>query len=169
MPEEILLKYDRNRALEYSKQWVLSRNPRYYDYSNIGGDCTNFNSQCIYAGSGVMNYTKTYGWYYNNANDKAPAWTSVPYLYNFLTRNSKGPGPVGKEAGVAEVEVGDIVQLAFQDSGNFSHSLFIVQCANPAAINNILINTHTNDREDYPLKNYFWSKIRFIKILGVRR
>ncbi len=49
--------YHRNDALLYAKKWALDRNPRYLDFENMGGDCTNFASQCIYAGSGVMNYT----------------------------------------------------------------------------------------------------------------
>ena len=36
-------------------------------------------SACI-AGSGVMNFTPTCGWYYIDANQKAPAWTGVQYL-----------------------------------------------------------------------------------------
>ena len=53
----------------------------------FGGDCTNFVSQCIYAGSNVMNYDKNNGWYYNNTNDRAPSWSGVEFLYNFLTKN----------------------------------------------------------------------------------
>lgn len=71
-----------------------------------------------------MNYTRDYGWYYINANDKAPAWTATRYLYNFLTRKSLDQGPVGQELGVSSMEPGDIIQLAFQDSGYFTHSLF---------------------------------------------
>ncbi len=163
-----LLAYDRQKALEYANTWALSRNPRYYDYSNLGGDCTNFISQCILAGGGIMNYTRDLGWYYNNANDKAPAWTGVTYIFNFLTRSTSGPGPFGMEVDVSQIVVGDIIQLAFQDTGRFSHSLIVVKCGNPAAISNILINTHTYDRKEYPLTNYFWSRIRFIKILGIR-
>ena len=80
-------KYNRQKAKEYAKIWAYKRNPRYYNYDSLGGDCTNFISQCIYAGSGVMNYTKTYGWYYNNANDKSPSWTGVDFLYNFFVRS----------------------------------------------------------------------------------
>lgn len=83
-----LLPYDRAAAVRYAHIWAYGRNPRYYDYESIGGDCTNFASQCIYAGAGVMNDTPTFGWYYINANDKAPAWTGVEYLYNFLTRRT---------------------------------------------------------------------------------
>jgi len=115
-----------------------------------------------------MNYTRDFGWYYRNPNDKAPAWTGVQYLYNFLTRKTGGPGPVGQETVITNLEPGDIIQLSFQDTGRFSHSLIIVKCGNPPEVSNIQINTHTYDRKEYPLSKYFWSRIRFIKILGVR-
>lgn len=166
---ENLVHYNRVQAIEYANTWAMSRNPAYYDYSNLGGDCTNFISQCLYAGGGIMNHTRDLGWYYNHANDKAPAWTGVPYQYNFLTRKTGGPGPVGQETDVSDVKPGDLIQLAFQETGRYSHSLIIVQCGASPAISNILINTHTYDRQDYPLENYFWSKIRFIKILGIRK
>ena len=47
--------YQREAVLEYAKRWAKGRNPRYLDFEHMGGDCTNFASQCIYAGSGVMN------------------------------------------------------------------------------------------------------------------
>ena len=70
--------YDREAAVLYAHQWAYGRNPLFYDYEHLGGDCTNFASQCIYAGSGVMNFTPTYGWYYIDANRKAPAGRPVP-------------------------------------------------------------------------------------------
>ena len=42
-----LLPYDRAAAVRYAHIWAYGRNPRYYDYESIGGDCTNFASQCI--------------------------------------------------------------------------------------------------------------------------
>ena len=48
--------YNRDAAVAYAEKWALSRNPAFYNFSGIGGDCTNFASQCIYAGSGVMSY-----------------------------------------------------------------------------------------------------------------
>ena len=56
--------YDRKAAVEYARKWAYGRNPAYYDFSRLGGDCTNFASQCVYAGSDVMNYTPVLGWYY---------------------------------------------------------------------------------------------------------
>ena len=91
-----VIEYDRKKAIRYAKKWAYSRNKKYLDFENIGGDCTNFISQCIYEGSKVMNYTKDLGWYYINGNNKSPSWTGVEFLYEFLV-NNKGVGPFGKE------------------------------------------------------------------------
>ena len=97
------------------------RNPAYYNFDAIGGDCTNFVSQCLFAGSGRMHYRKVYGWYYNDLNDRAPAWSSVQYLYRFLTTNL-GSGPYGVPQPVETLEPGDVVQLDFGEG--FAHSLW---------------------------------------------
>ena len=88
--------YNRTLAINYATKWALSRNPKYYNFDSVGGDCTNFISQCIFAGSKKMNYSHKNGWYYNSGYDKSPSWSGVEYLYNFLTTN-KGLGPRGRE------------------------------------------------------------------------
>lgn len=153
--------YNRKLAVEYAHKWVHSRNPKYYDYSDIGGDCTNFISQCIYAGSHVMNYAKDMGWYYINANNKAPAWSGVEFLYKFII-NNKSAGPYGKELPIQNLEIGDIIQLSF-DGIRFAHSLLIVQ-NRPE----ILIATHTYDADNKSIKEYSYKKIRGIHIEGIR-
>ena len=105
--------YNRRAAVRYAHQWAYGRNPEFYDYESLGGDCTNFASQCIYAGSGIMNFTPTYGWYYIDSNNKAPAWTGVPYLYNFLTRSNASVGPWARPCEIGELLPGDIIQLSF--------------------------------------------------------
>lgn len=87
----------------------------------IGGDCTSFVSQCIFAGAKVMNYTKDVGWYYINGNNKSPSWSGVDFLYKFLI-NNKSVGPYGKEAKINEIKIGDIAQLSF-DGDKFEHTL----------------------------------------------
>ena len=69
--------YERRRALEYARRWAYGRNPLFYNFTGIGGDCTNFISQCLLAGCCVMNCTPTFGWYYRSSSDRAPAWTGV--------------------------------------------------------------------------------------------
>ena len=48
--------YDRISAINYAHKWALSRNPRYYNFDAVGGDCTSFISQFLFAGSQKMNY-----------------------------------------------------------------------------------------------------------------
>ena len=157
--------YDRDTAVAYAKRWALTRNPRYYNYDGIGGDCTNFASQCLYAGSRVMNYTPTFGWYYISVNNHSPSWTGVPYLYNFLTRDA-GPGPFGRDAAMARVKPGDISQFA--GGATFSHTQVIVLVGSPPELQNILICAHTDDSYMRPLSTYHFQRIRFIHIEGVR-
>ena len=55
------INYNRQKAVAYARRWALGRNPEFYDYNEIGGDCTNFVSQCVYAGIGIMNYNTDNG------------------------------------------------------------------------------------------------------------
>ena len=114
-----------------------------------------------------MNYDMLMGWYYIDGNRKAPAWTGVPFLYQFLVRMDGSPGPYGREVSMLEIEPGDIIQLSFNDAGRFGHSLFVTECGDPPRLDNIFVNTHTDDRLRYPLAGFSWKYIRFIKILGV--
>ncbi|MCC8022793.1 MAG: amidase domain-containing protein, partial [Clostridiales bacterium] len=116
--------YQRDLAVAYAHEWALKRNPRYLDFNGIGGDCTNFISQCLYAGGAPMNYQKLNGWYYNSASDRAPAWTGVDYFYSFLMRN-QSIGPYAAEAAPEELEPGDVIQLSF-DAQRYAHTLLIV-------------------------------------------
>lgn len=109
--------YDRQAAVAYARRWALGRNPAYYDFENLGGDCTNFASQCLYAGAAVMNYTPTMGWYYRSVGDRAPAWSGVEYLYNFLI-NNRSVGPYARVVEQQEVQPGDLVQLG-RANGDF--------------------------------------------------
>lgn len=154
-------KYNRNKVVKYAEKWAYDRNPNYYNYDKIGGDCTNFVSQCIFAGSGIMNYTNTTGWYYNNANDKSPSWTGVEYLYNFLV-NNKSIGPQGIQANQENVNIGDIIQLSF-DENSFAHSLIIIG-KEGNDLNKIYVAAHTFNSYNRKLSTYQYKKIRFIHI-----
>ncbi|HHU42923.1 MAG: amidase domain-containing protein [Bacillota bacterium] len=154
--------YNREAVRKYAKQWAFKRNPAYLDFSNLGGDCTNFASQCIFAGCEVMNYTPIYGWYYQSADNKSPSWTGVKFLYNFLTSN-KGQGPYGRECDIYEVKTGDIVQLGSVSSG-FYHSPVVCGFFN----DEILVSAHSLDVYNRPLSTYTYELVRFIHIEGAR-
>ena len=161
-----LLPYRRRAAVDYAHVWAYGRNPEYYDYDKIGGDCTNFASQCIYAGTGVMNYTPTFGWYYINANDKAPAWTGVENLHNFLARNEVSPGPVALILDdLSLAEPGDVIQLRF--SGDvFQHSPIVVATNFSGDPAKILLAAHSYDADFRPLSTYDYQEFRVLHIIG---
>lgn len=163
-----LMAYNRRDAVLYAHQWAYGRNPAFYDYEHLGGDCTNFASQCIYAGSGVMNFTPTFGWYYIDADRKAPAWTGVPYLYNFLTRAEPSVGPAGRPCTLEELTLGDLIQLSF-DGETYRHTPVVVSVGQPVTPENVLIAAHSYDADNRPLSTYDYQAIRFVKIFGVWR
>ena len=154
--------YRRERAVAYAAKYAFSQNPLFGNFAGFGGNCTNFVSQCIYAGSCKMNYTKTFGWYFISLDERSPSWTGVEYFYNFMTTNG-GVGPFGRQASADELEIGDVVQLAKAD-GDFYHTLIVVGFDGEE----ILIAAQTNNAYAKPLSEYEYDIARFIKIEGVR-
>ena len=166
----IEIPYNRENAVAYARRWALSRNPLFIDFTGIGGNCTNFVSQCLFAGAPVMNYTETFGWYYTSPEDRAPAWSGVDELYSFLvgeadfSENNGGVGPFGIQATMPiQVEIGDVVQLKNQ-SGEFYHTLIISGFSN----GDVLVCAHTDDSLDRPLSTYNYAALRVIHIEGAR-
>ena len=162
-----VLSYDRQSAYEYAKTWAFKRNPKYYNFDPVGGDCTNFISQCLYAGSRIMNYAKNTGWYYINGNNKSSSWTGVEFLYKFLINNNS-VGPFGNEIPMQQLEIGDIAQISF-DGFNFAHTVMVVKIEDVTDIFRIYTASHTFDTFEKPLGDYAISKIRFVHINGVRK
>lgn len=161
------LYYDREKAAAYAKQWANGRNLQYYDYSKLGGDCTNFASQCIYAGGPVMNYSKNNGWFYISPNNHSTSWTGVRFLYQYLIRKT-GVGPFGHETDINGVQVGDISQFQ-STSPYYTHTQVVVSVGEPRSLENILVAAHTIDSINRPLSTYTFKKIRFVHIDGVRK
>ncbi len=166
----INLPYQRENAVAYAKKWALSRNPLFYDFTGQGGNCTNFVSQCLFAGCGVMNYTPTFGWYFRSPTDRAPAWTGVNELYRFLLGVEGFPsaeervGPYATDARISRaVEIGDVIQLA-NEEGRFYHTLLICGFTE----NDILVCAQSDDALDRPLSTYDYASLRILHIEGAK-
>lgn len=157
--------YNREAAVEYAKEWAYRRNPRYFDFSDIGGDCTNFASQCIYAGAGVMNYTPLYGWFYISTNNRTPSWTGVNELYRFLVNNT-GPGPQGRVVPLSQIQEGDVVQLQFVGSDQFGHTPVVVD-RGLGTPDTVLIAAHSRDSDCRQISTYRYTNLRPIHIYNI--
>lgn len=163
----IITEYNRLAAVRYAGRWAFRRNPAFYNFNDLGGDCTNFVSQCVYAGAEVMNFTPDTGWYYISADFRSPSWTSVRFFYEFITTN-EGIGPYGYEADISELLPGDVVQLAYNEENTFEHTLLVVGVGRNKNPQNILLAAHSRDAFRRRLSSYNYINARFIHIEGVR-
>ena len=154
--------YRREQAVLYARRYALVRNPLFYTFEGIGGNCTNFASQSVLAGSCVMNFNDIYGWYYLSLARRSASWTGVEFFYNFMTTN-EGVGPFGRDIRIDEAEIGDLIQLQ-NDEGRFYHTLVITKIEG----NEIYICANSNDALDRPLSSYEYAALRVIHIDGVR-
>lgn len=154
--------YIRENAVAYARKYAFSQNPLFSSFAGIGGNCTNFVSQAVYAGSCEMNYTPTFGWYYISLNERSPSWTRVQFFYDFMIGN-EGIGPFAREVGADELEVGDVIQLGRTGEGYY-HTLLVVGFDGE----DILVAAQTDDAYGRPLSTYTNDYARYIKILGVR-
>lgn len=155
--------YDRDAAVLYAHKWAYKRNPDYYDFSDLGGDCTNFASQVLFAGYKEMNYKPVSGWFYENLNSRTPSWTGVNELYNFLI-NNQGTGPKAVKTDILNVAPGDLIQLDFDEDDRFDHTPVIVDTGDNTP-QTLLVAAHTNDSDYRPLSTYNYKNIRFLHII----
>lgn len=156
------VEYNREKALSYAGEWAMSRNPAYYNFDGIGGDCTNFASQCLYAGVGVMNYKRDVGWYYVSPSDRAAAWTEANYFRRFMLSN-RGEGPFAAASSIDNLELGDFINL--YNGSTYYHTLIIVGFSGGIP----LIAAHTNDSYMRRLDTYNYTGAHGLHILGANK
>ena len=104
---------------------------------------------------------------YNASSTWCIIGSNNPYKYgtNFLTTN-KSKGPYAKKVSIEQIKIGDVIQLSF-DGISFAHSLIVVQTGLNPSIDNILIASHTIDRDYFYLKDFKFKNLRCLNIQGV--
>lgn len=116
-----------------------------------------------------MYEAQPFGWYYRSVTDRAPAWTGVKELYEFICgRGDFEPvgtrrGPFAEEVTRERAQIGDIVQLADR-RGSFYHTLVVTGFSESG---DILICAQSNDALNRPLSSYNYAAARFLHVLGV--
>lgn len=154
--------YDREQAVSYARRWALGQNPDFFHFGGIGGDCTNFVSQCLLAGGGVMNFDEYYGWFYIDSARRSPSWASVEYLRRFLLTQSV-KGPFARLEGLQNLQIGDIIQLR-QNPLRFNHSVIISKMEG----GEIFVCAHSDNSLDRPLSSYKYLEATGLHIIGVQ-
>lgn len=162
--------YDREAARLYADRHWNDPNPEYLSFDV---DCTNYVSQCLYAGGAPMNYTgnRVSGWWYRGRLGGRELWSfswSVAHAMQVYlqTRRSEGLRAETVHA-PQELTVGDVICYDFDGDGKFEHTT-IVTGADGAGMP--LVNAHTtNSRNRYwdYKDSYAWTertKYRFFHI-----
>ena len=164
----VIVPYNRDRAVEYAKKHAFVRDGGFFDFTDFGGNCTAFISQCLFYANGIMNPLPL-GWYYYSSHRRSPSWTGVEIFYNFMTTNNY-LGPFAKVSNVKDVTVGDLVQLKFYGYKNFTHTLMITKITDAGAMQsekNMYLTGNTYDVLNRNMTTYHYKEARFLKVQGV--
>lgn len=188
--ETVTVTINRNRAVAYALQYAGNlRNPLFLDCSSsdLGGDCQNYASQCIWYGLGGINTASainshaapmidisgnSWNWYMDDYGYHSASWTAVNPYANYIAANNTILGLYGTVyTGVRYAQIGDVIQIS--DSDGFYHSYIVVQTTGtfgsrtPA---NIYVCAHTRDITTTQLSTISAdsSIFRTVRVNGVR-
>ncbi|BDG48689.1 amidase domain-containing protein [Parageobacillus sp. KH3-4] len=142
--ERISYEYDRARAVRYAETWWNSYNPA---FPRFEVNCTNFVSQCVYAGGAPMTGypNRAKGWWCKN-NNWSYSWAVAHSFRWYLSGTRVGLQTI-EVSSPEQLMAGDIICYDFQGDGRFDHSTIVVaKDANGMP----LVNAHTtNSRMRY--------------------
>jgi hypothetical protein len=142
-------RYDRARVVQYAETWWSRPNPKYLEFAV---DCTNYVSQCLYAGGAPMHYTgkRGSGWWYAGKQGSTElwsfSWAMAHNLQTFVSSSRRGlRGTVVSSA--QQLQPGDMISYDWDGDGRFQHNTIVIGLdANGAP----LVNAHTyNSRGRY--------------------
>lgn len=159
----------RDMAVEYANKycgvdWASgstgSYNKKYRNYNGIGGDCTNYISQCLGdEEGGSLNQDGTWFCHYSKfgGSNGSSAWVNAANFKNYLIYSGKGrliakgtfkqltdQNSDGSNA-VSRLQVGDII--SYEKKGKIDHNAIVTGFDSQGYP---LVNTHTIDRYQVP-------------------
>lgn len=149
-------KYSRSTAVNYALTYGLNFNPNYRYFNlinNNGGDCTNFTSQCLFAGGAPMEFNSSRPWWYKHGSAVSQdawslCWSIAHSLYYYLRVNAEKNSPFTKGIEVAsaeQLEPGDLIFLQ-REKGHIYHSCIVTA----SFLENILVTQHTYEAVNIP-------------------
>lgn len=160
------LAYNRTSALNYLNSYTKTANSDYYDYTNLGGDCTNFVSQMLRAGGMQMTARKdpptSADWYYYGSAlpNRSYSWTGAGWfrtywgvingtgykkasaMYKFTNSELKNNTNGAYTSLVSLCEVGDVIQFV-DASGSTYHSMGVQRVYYEGDVRKVTISQHT--------------------------
>lgn len=124
--------YNRYAAGSYAEKYAENPNSAYRYFNK---DCTNFVSQCLYAGgwteTGKYRWYSDYAWYYDwgARPGYSHTWTVANELHDFLGKSGRADQVLVSRPYYPKFRVGDIIQIDYKDSngryGWWDHSMIV--------------------------------------------
>ena len=118
-------------------------NPEYYNFNSVGGDCTNYVSQCLYAGGLPQTPGAHSGydcWYFSTENNRSDTWTRATILRRWLGNNY---GRIVDSPTDADVYTGSPVFYSRSGGAVWNHATI---CVGVNSAGTPIVNSHNNDR-----------------------
>lgn len=136
--------YDRQKAVAYADRYWNRANPAYLEFEV---DCTNYISQCLFAGGAPMNYTgkREAGWWYRGRQDGRELWSfswAVAHGLEQLLRSSRSGLRAQLLEAPDQLDLGDVIIYDWDGDGRYQHSV-IVTARDAAGMP--LVNAHTTN------------------------
>lgn len=172
-------KYDREAASLYARKYAKNPNKNYpfYGKPDYKGDCTNFTSQCLYAGGIVTDNVGKYQWYKLNS-----AWRGANKFYEYWNNNKGSGSTKGLKASKSifkDIRLADLIEKKPENA--VTHTVIVTGYkVDSWGFNDpwkykydVLICQHSDDKKsgmlkDYPLSAKKWStkETIYVKISG---
>lgn len=161
--------YNRSQAKTYAETYAVTPNSGYYDFTNDGGDCTNFVSQVLFHGGlpefanvSHTNYSSQTAWYYDGPYipNRSYSWPHAHYFrYHWANVNNDGynrayeykvytiDGAINNFNQIyLDLWPGDIVQWV--DAGGITYHSQVVHAYGSGEL---YVAQHTSNLKDVPL------------------
>jgi hypothetical protein len=142
--------YNRQLAVNYANDWWNKAHP---NYEHFDVDCTNFVSQCIFAGGVPMNYTgkRESGWWYRGYEHGRERWSFSWSIANSLQHHMQS-SRTGLRAQTVDsarkLSIADIISYDWDGDTRYQHSAIVTGFDSSGEP---LVNAHTNDS-----RNRYW-------------
>lgn len=133
--------YDRERAVAYAEMWWNSYNPAFPIFAV---DCTNYISQCLFAGGAPMRGepNRQEGWWCR-PNTWSYSWSVSHSFYWYLKASTTGLRAVQVDS-ARELYPGDVICYDFEGDERWDHTTIVVA----KDIDGMpLVNAHTDNSQ----------------------
>ncbi|KOR76979.1 amidase domain-containing protein [Paenibacillus solani] len=120
-------RYDREAAAAYAERWWDSGNPEFEEFEV---DCTNYISQCLFAGKAPIHYTgkRESGWWYKGYINKREWWSyswAVSNSFALYLNNSTSGLRAERVQRPEQLMLGDVIVYDWDGDGAFQHSTIV--------------------------------------------